>query len=470
MSEQPTLYDVIIVGAGPVGLAAALFLGQQNARVLLLERERAAYPFPRAVHLDDESLRILEQIGLFPELSEALAPFQTALFLDRHRRPFWREDFGHLSQPNGFAPRNWFHQPALEQLMQERLRQLPTVHFYEKTSVTSLRIRDKYTEVQSSEAKTFWGRFVLGADGGRSTVRQVLGIELKDEDFHQQWVVVDAEVLDKKLRGQLPEAHIQYAIPERPVTYLRGAKGHFRWEFMVLPEESAEELCQRVRDLLHPFADPEKLSLLRVAPYTFHALMARQWRKENVFLLGDAAHLMPPFAGQGLCAGLRDAQNLSWKLLRVLRGQADGSLLDTYEAERRPHVRQITRGAVFMGRVIQTRNPLLASLRNRAFRLLARFPVLRKRIVRKAAGQPALQVAGAKKTPKVGRLFPRIQYFGHQFYCLCRDLPEAAPAELSAKYEVVVFQTGAFPALEQDGWEDLSWALVRPDGYVGASG
>lgn len=442
-----------------MGMAAALFLGQSGITTLLLERDTAPYPFPRAVHLDDETLRILEQLGLFPELESALRPFEEAFFVDAKKRSFWHEDLRNAPRPNGFSPRNWFHQPSLEQLLEARLRATPAVDFWRGVTLENIRQEVDMVTAVTRQGETFRAFFLLGADGAKSTVRRACGIALWDRGFHQTWIVVDAEVPDAAVREQLPTAHIQYANAERPTTYVRSAQGHFRWEFMVLPDEKPEHLLQKTDALLRPYVPPESLHILRKTPYTFHALLAERWQDKRVFLLGDAAHQMPPFAGQGLCAGLRDAQNLSWKIRAALSG-SDSKLLTSYEAERRPHVAHIMRGAVWLGRIIQTRNPLLARLRNPLFRAVGRFPALRKRVVAQAAGQPPLSLAG--QHPKAGHLFPRFRALPHRFCQVFRDQsPETPPEE-----PFFVFSTGSFAPLETNGWERLRWARVRPDGYV----
>ncbi len=381
--KDTNLFQVLVVGAGPVGLTAAALLGQSGIQTLLIERETTIFPCPRAVHLDGEVLQIFDRLGLFPKINAALRPFLEAQFVDQKGKPFWVERLPPKPEDQKFYARNWFHQPTLERLLHQKIADLPAVTFWKGEAVRDIQQR-RTVGVCTASGKEATGNFLLACDGAKSFVRTQLNLPLRDLGFHQEWIVVDAESLSTRL----PKAHIQYANPARPTTYVCGVKGHFRWEFMVLPDEKAENLLQKTRlnALLRPFVAPEDIRILRKTDYTFHALVAEQWRVKNIFLLGDAAHQMPPFAGQGLCAGLRDAENISQKLCAVLQDEASTQLLDAYQKEREPHVRKVMRGAMFLGKLIQTRNPVLARVRNQVFRLIGRITPLRKWIVKQATG------------------------------------------------------------------------------------
>ncbi|MEM6298905.1 MAG: bifunctional 3-(3-hydroxy-phenyl)propionate/3-hydroxycinnamic acid hydroxylase [Bacteroidota bacterium] len=383
MKDNKSIFQVLVVGAGPVGLTAAALLGQAGLRTLIIEREEEIFPYPRAVHLDGEVLQIFDRLGLFPELDSALRPFLEARFVDHQQKPFWIERLPLKPNHQKFYARNWFHQPTLERLLHQKVQALSAVTFWKGEAVVDIQ-QTETVKLQTASGREAMGDFLLACDGAKSFVRDRLNIPLRDLGFHQEWIVVDAESSDRSL----PETHIQYANPARPTTYVCGAKGHFRWEFMVLPDEKAENLLQgtRLNALLRPFVAPEDLHILRKTSYTFHALIAERWRCENIFLLGDAAHQMPPFAGQGLCSGLRDAENLSQKLRLILQENASTNLLDDYQREREIHVRKITRGAMFLGKIIQTRNPTLARVRNITFRLIGQITPLRNWIVKQATG------------------------------------------------------------------------------------
>lgn len=211
------------------------------------------------------------------------------------------------------------------------------------------------------------GSWLLGCDGARSLVRRAAAIDHDDLGLGQPWLVVDT-----LLRGDvpLPELTLQICDPRRPTTYVPSAGDHRRWEFMLLPGEDANamEPAETVHSLLSAHVDPGAVEVIRAAVYTFHALIAERWRWERAFLVGDSAHQMPPFLGQGMCSGIRDAANLAWKLAGVVHGRYPESLLDSYQLEREPHVREIIGRAVKAGSVIQTLDPELAAARNEHFR------------------------------------------------------------------------------------------------------
>jgi 3-(3-hydroxy-phenyl)propionate hydroxylase len=213
-------------------------------------------------------------------------------------------------------------------------------------------------------------RFVVGCDGARSFVRRSLGIGLDDQGFDQPWLVVDT-VLREDATCTLPDRVLQICDPARPATFVPSVDRHRRWEMMAMGTETAEDLLDptTIARLLAPYAAVGlDVDTERAAVYSFHALVATEWRRGRVLLAGDAAHQMPPFLGQGMCAGIRDAANLAWKLAMILGGQAGQALLDTYQPEREPHVRAITELAVALGGILQTTDPEVAAARDEGFR------------------------------------------------------------------------------------------------------
>jgi 3-(3-hydroxy-phenyl)propionate hydroxylase len=361
---------IVIVGGGPTGLTAAILLAQHGLPVTILERHRAPYPHPRAVHLDDEVHRILQQVGIAPAFARISRPGAGLRVLDAGQgvlAEFRRSPHG----PHGYPQANMFDQPDLEGLLRDRLASShPEVAFHRGVEVTDVRtaapggvgsggsvgpvgsvasstaraprpvVRFRDAGVADGPVRQIEAAAVLGCDGATSIVRERIGSTWRDLGFEQRWLVVDG-------RSPYPLAawdgvdHV--ADPRRAATFMRVGEDRYRWEFRLHAHEDEDVLQQpaELRRLLSPWLGdlpPEAVELLRSAGYTFRARVARRWRSGRVLLLGDAAHLTPPFIGQGLGAGLRDASNLSWKLARVLTGDAPDSLLDSYESERRRHV------------------------------------------------------------------------------------------------------------------------------------
>jgi flavoprotein hydroxylase len=362
--------DVVIVGWGPVGQTLAILLAERGWQVVALEKQAAAYPLPRAVHFDHETARILQAAGV----AEAMADgrIETA---DHYE---WRNGKGDVllrftSRPMGLCgwpEANMFAQPELEHLLDEHARSLPGVKLLRGHEVTALSERDDGVDVVARSADgsdtTFRARFAVGCDGANSFVRGAIGAAVTDLGFFFDWLIVDIRPHQPTTWSPL---NIQICDPVRPTTLVSGGPGRRRWEFMRLPGEAIEDLNREdtAWRLLAPWdVHPGNADLERHVVYRFQARWVDTWRQGRVLLAGDAAHQTPPFAGQGMCAGLRDAMNLAWKLDLVLRDQAPDSLLDTYAEERMAHVRMMIEFAMALGKVICVPDPAEAEARDAA--------------------------------------------------------------------------------------------------------
>lgn len=368
-----TLHDVAIIGLGPVGATLANLLAQRGLSVLVLEREQDVYSLPRAIQFDGEVMRVFQTIGIADELEPNLVVAARMVFVD---------DEGHVlidwKRPTDVRPQGWntsyrFHQPTLERALRRRLADHDNATVALSHEVTGIgRCAEGFTleaiDRASGQTVTFAARFVVGADGARSTARRVLGTRMDDLRSHERWLVVDC-LLNEDM-PELGDDSIQYCNPERPATYVRGPHNRRRWELMLHADEDATELTseQRIWELLSPWIKPHQAEIERPAVYTFHSVVAQGWGEDGIYLAGDACHQTPPFMGQGMCAGIRDASNLAWKLAEVAQGVADPSLLRSYESERSPHVRTFIETAVRLGSVISTTDPELARSRNAAMR------------------------------------------------------------------------------------------------------
>lgn len=364
-------YDVVIVGYGPVGQLAANLLGQRGFRVAVFEVATSIYNLPRAAHFDGEVMRIFQSVGLAEAVMPACAPVKGMEFLNAGLEKLFGFDAPEGPGAHGWAAGYMFYQPDLEKALQAGVERFPNVEVYQGHEVLGVEQNDRGVTVRvrdlsSRDERAVTVEYLWGCDGARSLTRKALSIELEDLEFDQPWLVVDTML---KRDVHLPHVAQQYCDPERPVTFVPSAGRHRRWEFMLmLGEEPAEmERSETVWQLLEPWVTPEDTEVVRAVVYSFHALIATQYRQGRAFLLGDAAHQMPPFLGQGMCAGIRDAQNLAWKLDLVRERRASDSLLDSYYMERAPHVRTIIERAVSAGRIIQTTDSTVAETRDQMF-------------------------------------------------------------------------------------------------------
>ena len=364
---------VVIVGAGPAGVTAATLLGQYGVDCLVLDRWDGVYPQPRAVHLDDEIYRILVRLGIAEQFAAVSRPTRGLQLIDRKHRVFAMFDRTGDHGRHGHPRANMFDQPELEHLMRTNLKDQTTVSLRGNVEVTDVaqdgqgRVRVDFNDRLTGEHASVLATYVLGCDGANSVVRTAIGATMEDLKFEQRWLVIDVASMVEL--DQWEGVH-QVCDPDRAATYMRIGDTRYRWEFRLLPGETAAdfESIEALRPLIGPWVEgipSDQLELVRVAEYTFRAQLADCWRDRNVFLLGDAAHLTPPFIGQGLCAGVRDSMNLSWKIAGVLSGDLPESVLDTYEVERKPHARALIQLAKLIG-VSMTRGGGVGDLLRRA--------------------------------------------------------------------------------------------------------
>ena len=351
--------DIAIVGYGPVGNALAILLAQLGRRVVVLERWPEPYPLPRAVHFDHEVGRIFQACGIGDEIraiSEPAAVYEWRNAAGTTLLRFGREGDG----PSGWPASSMVNQPAIERLLDERARTLG-VEVRRGVEVTRVDQRDDHVVVGGAEGPILSASYVIGCDGANSTVRTRLDLPVTDLGFFYDWLIVDVILDEPRVFDPI---NLQICDPARPTTVVSGGPGRRRWEFMKLPDESLDELHdeQRAWELLEPWdVHPGNARLERHAVYTFNARYAEAWRAGRVLIAGDAAHLMPPFAGQGLCSGLRDAANLAWKLDLALDGRAAPALLDSYESERMPSARAAIEFSIELGKVICVPDPAEAA-------------------------------------------------------------------------------------------------------------
>jgi 3-(3-hydroxy-phenyl)propionate hydroxylase len=402
--------EVAVVGAGPVGLMLANLLGVAGVQVAVLESNEGLLGLPRAIAYDAETLRLFSQIGLFGEIKPGLIQNPHVRHLNARGRVLMQAD-PPASGPYGHSSLGTFYQPDFERVLLQGLTRFDHVKVMFGHTVTSL-VQSREDAVVSiatrQGASTLRAKFVVGCDGGTSRVRELLGARLVGSTYTQRWLVVDAIV-----RGHEVNQISFYCDPSRPRVELPAVGDRVRWEFMQLPGESEEELKNdtRIMALITRNTRYREIQIERKAVYTFHARVADRWRNGRGFLAGDAAHLMPPFAGQGMNGGLKDALNLAWKLSSVLKGLAPDTILDSYEQERAPVVRKMVEVSRRLGSVIMPTSVGAAALRDSIFACLNMSRAFRDFIGRggvvppPAIGRSALTGAGSDAL--IGQMMPQ---------------------------------------------------------------
>jgi 3-(3-hydroxy-phenyl)propionate hydroxylase len=405
-------WPVIVVGAGPTGLTLAGLLARYGIDVLIIERNPQTVQEPRAVSIDDESLRTMQSVGVINELVPKIVLGYGSEYFSPAGRRFLKVKPTTLEY--GYPRRNAFRQPVLELILRDKLSRYVNATIWFETELVEF--------AQSEEAATARVRrhgeiveltcdYLVGCDGARSFVRQSLGIEMHGSTFRERWLIIDLEQTTDLTRDTKV-----YCNPMRPCLSLPGPNGTRRFEFMLHDGEQDDDVLapNNVAALLRLYGTDDRAVLRRKVVYTFHARMADRWRAGRIFLAGDAAHLTPPFAGQGMNSGVRDAHNLAWKLAAVVSGQLGDALLDSYDTERRDHAAEMIQLAIRMGQVMMPRGRAQALVFQTFFRALALYPAARSYFAEmKYKPKPRfnrgflLAPKSGLKESLVGKLFPQ---------------------------------------------------------------
>lgn len=381
-------YQVVIVGMGPIGLTMANLLGQAGVRTLMLERDLTPYGLPRAVAVDDEAMRVYQTIGLDQLMARNMVMDVVANFvlpdgrllanMSPKDRSYWQ------------SPMAFHYQPTLEDELRKGLDRFPCVEARMgclvcevKQDAAGVSVGYRATEpgtdpqapVFAEAVQQVRAQYVVACDGGRSPVREMHGIKMSGRKYPDQWLVIDVKC--PSTPRNLPYFNY-YCDPDRPHLNCPQPNGHHRFEFMLLPGETKEQMekLETVRRLISKFVNPDEVEIIRALVYSFNGLVAERWREGRVLLCGDAAHMNPQFFGQGMNSGMRDASNLSWKLIQVLKGHASPKLLDSYQRERLAHYETMLRISVLLGHIVSLRNPLAVWARNTAASLARATPWL----------------------------------------------------------------------------------------------
>jgi len=469
-------YDVLVCGLGPVGQLLTLLLGDHGVRTLAFDRAPDPYPLPRAAVIDDEVLRIFQSVGLDDAvLADAqIQPRASIVTAAGQAVEVLAAQTGRLGHP----PLVSINQPAMERTMLEALATRSTVELRRGLTLDVVDRRadrvDAYLRpVDGGRSERISARWLVGCDGSGSAVRARMQIPFKGQTAPQRWIVVDAKV-DRPLR-KVPHPHF-VGRAERPIVTLPMSPGRHRWEWMLHPGEDPAPFleAEAIRLAVGEWLDSEQAEIERAAVYTFHTRTADRWRRGRVLLAGDAAHVMPPFAGQGFSSGARDAANLAWKLAAVLDGTPD-ALLDTYEQERRPHVAAMQRTANLMGGFVQATSPGRVRLRDAWLGAIDGTRVQRwlasnvKPLPTYGAGAFAVRPHRLAPRRTVGTLFPQTDRLDDHLPLGWAAVATDDVARTLLQDEGVIVVD---PAADGD-WltaRGLSWALLRPDRFVFAAG
>lgn len=477
---------VVIVGAGPTGITAATLLAQYGVPSLILDRWPGVYQQPRAVHLDDEIYRIIARLGAAEEFAAISRPTLGLRLLDGRFRVLAEFTRDTARSRNGFPQANMFDQPELEAVLRANLKRYPPARLRVDAEVTDVidtgeSVRVTFTDRGDGTVHQVDTDYLLGCDGANSLVRSRIGSTMRDLNFEQRWLVVDVAT-DADLH-QWEGVH-QVCDPVRAGTYMRIGTSRYRWEFQLLDGECADDFATvpALRPLIGRWTaavEDRELTLLRVTEYTFRAQIAQRWRRGNIFLLGDAAHLTPPFIGQGMGAGVRDAMNLCWKVAGVHHGILSPHTLDSYERERKPHTRSLIRLALYVGRAMTGGAQLGNVLRRVVLPRLSMIPGLRDKVV-DSATPPLVSSALVCRSRLGGTLCPNPQLrdgrrlddvLGTGFALITSRRPDDADEAALRQRGFVVLVTQPGDALAHWlGEGRATAALVRPDRTVMRAG
>ena len=350
-------YDVVIVGLGPTGGTLANLLALNGFSILILEREKSLYSLPRAVHFDDEIMRVFQTIGITKKFLKDTIVNKGTKFVNPEGKILLDWPRPRTITENGWYPSYRFHQPDLEKNLRIRLRKFKKVSIRQNSDVCKIEsTKDKvdlvFKDMMNHKLHNVSSKYVVGCDGARSVTRTQMGTELDNLGFTQKWVVVDLILKQKK--DELPDRTIQYSNPKRPATYCRNVGKRRRWEFAIYDHENEEEILSDnyIWNFLKPWLSPKEAHLERKTIYTFQSAIASKWRKGRIFIAGDAAHLMPPFMGQGMCAGIRDVSNLAWKISLCIKNKHNEKFLDTYQTERFSNAKEYIETTMRMGEFV----------------------------------------------------------------------------------------------------------------------
>jgi len=476
---QERRYDLLITGAGPTGLVLANLAGQLGLQVAIVEKELEVYPIPRATHIDEETMRNFQLTGLMPELKQHITPFGKARVVDQNGRLLLEENIAHGDVLHGYSGSFFFDQPAFERILRNGLKRYSNVTALYGTEATGIQQTDNeviLTTATGVQIKALWA---VGCDGGRSVVRTALQTAMEAIEPAREWVIVDTLLNNPADTNLLPD-HFRYILRNDRVTlFAYGIGLNNRWEFQLGVNEPMPDE-QTILKWIEEYIPLHKIKITRIARYAHNSLIAQQWKNGRILLAGDAAHMMPPFAGQGMCAGVRDAVNLAWKLDAVIKGRSAETLLDTYEQERKPHLHRIFGRTLFLSGMLRADNALNRLIRNAKLILVEKIPALKNYLKHKYNIPTQLEKGNLYSCHLAGYHLPQVtiaeQALLSDELTGYRNTLVAVPGALdagklkAAEQKQMVIVNNA-PGLSQ--WltgKGVDFAIVRPDKIIFGAG
>ena len=350
-------FDVTIVGLGPAGGTLANLLAMHGFSILILDREKSFYPLPRAVHFDDEIMRVFQTIGITKDFLKYTIINKGTKFVNSREKVILDWPRPKKITDNGWYPSYRFHQPDLEKQLRKKLKKYKKVFIEQNSEVKKItnsknHVDIVYTNTRNHKKYYVRSKYLVGCDGANSVTRKQMKTKMDNLGFTQKWAVVD--LILKKKKNNLPDRTIQYSNPKQPATYCRNVGKRRRWEFAIKKNQSDKKVLSEnyIWNFLKPWLNKSEAIIERKTIYQFESAIARKWRKGRIFIAGDAAHLMPPFMGQGMCAGIRDASNLAWKIATCLRVKHNDTFLNTYQTERSLNVKEYIETTMRMGEFV----------------------------------------------------------------------------------------------------------------------
>lgn len=353
LQSQPLTCDVVVVGLGPVGAITANLLAHCGLSVIAIDKEPQVLNIPRGVGIDGEIMRAMQTLGLAEKLEPFLKVFRGAQYIDAEGKVVATRPPANHSGSQGWPDRYNVHQPELEQVLREGFEKYLNLTELTSTILESIDQEDDGVTVSvrsltdGTEHKIST-KYVVGADGGKSTVRRLIGASYHDYGLNQPWIVADFAVTED---AEVPEINTHYADPVSPAIYIHVVRNIRRFEFRATPDENLAAAVEpeKIWHRVSKWISPNDAELLRAAVYTHRSLVVDEWRSGRILLAGDAAHQTPPFLGQGLCTGVRDAVSIAWRLRDVISRGAPESLLESYGPERSDHARYFIKTATELG-------------------------------------------------------------------------------------------------------------------------